>query len=125
MEHLISYKNTTTSQKYDSVFMFFHQLSSHQPSTSLLRNYRQRNIIPIPAFVAGLQIVWSGGDDRAVCQVGKGTADRCPGGVADDGKAGAGRKSLVALRAQHKRRSAFDGDSVGAYLVGFGMRSKA
>src|ERR1700693_1299839 len=57
MERFITYKNPTTSQKYDSVLihLFFHQLSSHQPSTSLLRHHCQRKIIPVAAFVAYLE----------------------------------------------------------------------
>ena len=80
--------------------------------------------VAIAAFIADLEGVISGGEGRAIGHIGKGTANRCSGGVADYGKHGAQRKSSIALRAQYKPCSVFDTDSVGAYLVGFGMRSK-
>src|SRR5450432_1745963 len=86
-----------------------------------LRNYRQREIVSIAAFITCLELVATGSEGGTISQFGEGAADRCRGGVADDSEDRASRQPIVRHRLQVELRAAPDAQAIGNQLVGSGL----
>lgn len=85
-------------------------------SGRLLLNDRQRQIIPVAAFVIGLEVVTSDGDDSAIREVGESATNWSCGGVIDNRKGRTGCKGLTHLDMKRKG-CASDRHAAGFYLI--------